>query len=452
MPTSMGQTGGYPGLGILTGWIAQYLVRNAPEDAWRAQAEAIASYPTHLRDPDSLAPVDILDDYPGLNLYSSSEGTPFIPKGPAPTRTDQGHLPSVSYVPFLLTGDPYYLEEMQFTTNYQQASLPSDSRAMVMGRYLAWPLRAIAECVAATPDTVPSWLLPRSYWVRWLDTFRGHVEARASNSSDPYCYVFHTILESGQTTELDPSKSGDHVWQQGMLDLVGAWIASWRDEWIEPAEWLIHSSIDRASATSGWVRTHCAPYHMRLQNASVLATAMTKTDEQLTVKYPQRFAPGMSVTIDSETMTLGDSDDQLCWHIASRPKPADHPVNRSVYGSKCLSWGEAADLNVYTYGWTDTADNDHMSPLTEDLTYASYQRAALAQALHAGLDVPGLQEAYTWLDSEMRRLVVEKKLPVGDNWSIVPVVTSRRPHRRRSERPSWQRMREILEAIGIGED
>ena len=452
MPGNMGQTGGYPGLGIVTGWQAQYLVRNAPETAWRAQAEAINSYPTIVRDPDSFAPCpgDIVNDWPGANMYSSSEGTPFSSKGPSPLRTDQGHLPSAAYIPFLLTGDPYLLEAMQFVTNYQQLSLPSDSRCMIMGRYLAWPMRAIAECVAATPANVPAWLLPKSYWELWLDTFRGHVEARAANQSDPYCYVFHTVLESGQTTELDPSKSGDHVWQQGMLDLVCSWIASWREEWVEPAEWAIHSSVDRASATSGWCRSRPAPYHIRLQNASVLAVACNKTDEQLTVKYPQRFAPGMSVTIDSETMTLGDSDDGLTWDIASRPKPADHPVGRVVYGTKCLSWGEATDLNQFTYGWS-VEDNDHLAPATEDLTYASYQRAALAQALHAGLDVPGLQEAYTWLDSEMRRLVTEKKLPVGDNWAVVPAVTSRRPHRRRSERIAWSRMREILETISYSE-
>jgi hypothetical protein len=51
----------------------------------------------------------------------------------------------------------------------------------------------------------------------------------------------------------------------------------------------------------------------------------------------------------------------------------------------------------------------------------------------------------------MRRLVTEKKLPVGDNWAVVPAVTSRRPHRRRSERIAWSRMREILETIGYSE-
>jgi len=192
---------------------------------------------------------------------------------------------------------------------------------------------------------------------------------------------------------------------------------------------------------------------MRLQNASVLATAMSKSDVQLTVKYVQRFAPGMQVTIDSETMTLGASDDQLCWDIAARPKPTDHPVGRTVYGTKCLSWSEAADLNVLTYDWgDDVEDNDHLAPSCTDLTYQSYLRAALAQGLHAGLDVPELRESFDWIDSEMRRLVREKGLAVGDNWCVAPAPVRHRRYRHRSERPSWERMREILEALGVGED
>ena len=439
MPQNQGQTGGYPGLGILTGWLAQYLVRGAPENSWRAQAEAINSYPTSVRDPATYAPVDIVSDYPGMNMYSASEGSPFIPKGPSPTRTDQGHLPSTVYVPYLLTGDPYYLEAMQLTCNYQQLSLPSDSRVMVCGRYLAWPTRAVAELVAACPDTVPSWLLPKSYWVHWLDRMRGYIEDRMMNTSDPTYWLFHSIPDGGPSSDLDPSKSGDHVWQQCMLDLVAAWVASFRDEWLEPAEWCIHSCIDRASATSGWVRTHPSPYHMRLQHASVLNEAMTKTDAHFVLQYPQTgFRKGVSVKIDNETFILDGSVDGCTWTFEPRTAPADHPVKRPVYGPMCTSWPECSELNVTTYGWNDVADNDHLPAGTADLTYPSYQRAALAQAIHAGLNVPGLQDAFTWIDQEIRAFVASG-LPVGDNWCVAPAPASHRSRHRRSERTDPRR-------------
>lgn len=437
LPASQSQTGAYPGLGIVTGWQAQYLARNAPEDAWRAQAEATNSYNSFVRDPDTLAPLDIVNDYPDANMYSSSTGTPFINKGPCPNRTDTGHLPSTVYIPFLLTGDPYHLEAMQFTCNYQMLSQPGNgSRIMVCGRYLAWPTRAIAECVAATPDSAPSWLLPKSYFEHWLDTCRGFVEDRMANNSNPWHYVFHSIPDGGQSSDLDPPNTGDHVWQQNFLDLVASWLACWRDEWLEPAEWCVHSVVDRASATSGWCRARCSPYHMRYQNASVLAEAFGKQDCHFVLQYPQHFRPGMSVKIDSEVLVLQGSADGLTWTFEPRTAPADHAAKKPVYGDKCTSWQEAADLSILTYDWAeDVADNDHLAPSAEDLTYQGYQRAALAQALHAGLEVPGLRDAFAWLDGEMRANIATGDLPpISDNWAVVPAETRRRRRRRRTDR------------------
>lgn len=434
IPKEQGQTGGYPGLGIQTGWQTQFLVRGAPESSFRNQAEAAGTFQAHVRDTHTWAPIDIVDDYPTATMYSSNTGNPYIPRGPRENSTDNGHMPSTQYVPFMLTGDPYYLEGNQFWANQNMLSLPGNgSRFMVAGRYLAWPLRAIHECFMATPDTVPSWLLPKSYWQYWLDKCRGFIEARMANTSDPFMYVFHTVQEAGQNTDLDPVPSGDHVWQQNMLDLVGAWIASTRVEWKAPAEWLMRSSVARASATSGWCRARPSPYHLRMQNASVLREAMDTGSTVIKLQYPQHFTTGMRVKIDSEWFTLQcPTNGYLDWTFnLPRVNPAAHPVKRVVWGDKCQSWTEAAELNVLTYNWTDTGDNDHLSPNTTDLTYPSYQRAALAQGLHAGLDVPGLLEAYNFLDTEMRRFVSTKKLPVGDNWCTMPAVSvrsSRRVH------------------------
>lgn len=440
IPSDQGQTGGYPGLGIITGWQAQYLTRNAPETAFRNQAEAAGSFQAHCRDTIAHCPIDLVNDYPNATKYSDKDGSPYIPKGPRVNKTDQGHMPSLSYVPFILTGDPYYLESLQFWANENMLSLPAKSRFMVAGRYLAWPLRELAQAYRATPDTVPNWLLPRDYWRHWVDICRGFVEARAANASDPFMWLFHTVQEAGQDSDKDPSPSGDHVWQQGMLQLVAAWIASWDSTWVEPAEWLVKGAVDRASATSGWCRTHPSPYHLRMQHASVLAEPLSATAMQLTLLYEDRFAPGETVMMGhhinpSETIVLGITHDGIHWTIERRGSPAkDHPVKRELFGAKHTSWCHSRECNVLVYAWTDTGDNDHLSPGTTDLTYPSYQRSALAQALHAGLEVPGLQDAYEWIDAEVRRLHVENNLPIGENWTVVPHVTTMRRHHRRSDR------------------
>jgi len=457
IPADMGQTGGYPGLGVITGWQAQYLARGAPESSFRTHGEVSGSYQWHVRDPDTGAPLDIVDDYPNATLYSEKDGDPYIRKNNT-NRPDQGHLPSLAYVPWLLTGDPYFLEAMQFSANHMQLMLTPKSRMMVMGRYLAWPMRAIFEICASCPDVVPSWMLPRDYWEYWLGVCAGHIDARAANNSDPFCYFFHTIQEAGQDSEKDPTPSGDHVWQQAFLGQVVSWIACLRPDWLDRAEWLIRSEIDRASATSGWCRSRCSPYHMRMQACSVLAAEVSATATTLRLKYKDVFCPGETVVLGNgagnETMTLGEtSDGGLTWEIARRGNtPCAHPVSREVFGRKFTNWQEATESNVLVYGWTGTDNNDQLPDSTSDLTYPSYHRCALAQGLHAGLEVPGLQDAYAWLDQEVRRLAAApKNLPVGDNWAVMPAVNShRRRHHRRSERTDLQwhlELRAIIEAI-----
>lgn len=455
IPPDQGQTGGYPGLGIQTGWQTQYLRRGAPESSFRNQGEAAGSFQSHVRDTRTMAPIDIVTDYPGATMYSSSQGNPYFSKGKVVNKTDQGHMPSITYLPFLLTGDPYYLEGCQFWANHNMLTQPSNSRFMSAGRYLAWPLRAIYECVLATPTTVPSWLLPRSYWEHWLGVVRGIVENRMLNNSDPYYYVFHTIPDTGQASDKDPNKSGDHVWQQNMLDLVAAWVATTRDDWVDHAEWLMHNSVARASSLSGWCRSRPSPYHIRLQNASVLREAMTVDSTAIKLQYAQFFDTGHVVTIDGEPFTLQcQTPDGLDWTFAPRTTPKAHAVKAVVYGNKCLSWAEAAELNVFTYDWADTGDNDHMYAGTTDLTYHSYQRAALAQALHAGLDVPELQAAYTWLDEELRRFVTEKHLPIGDNWCVMPApsVVRRKRHRRSDQTAVTEFVQQLIDEVrGVDE-
>ena len=425
IPANQGQTGGYGGLGIMTSWQAQYLTRNAPEASFRNQAEAAGSFQAHVRDTNTHTPIDIRVQYPKATMYSASQGTPYIPRGPGVNRTDQGHMPSLSYIPYLLTGDPYYLESMQFWANHNMLTMPSGSRFMMAGRYIAWPGREIYSCVLATPANVPNWLLPRSYWQGWLDQLKASIQTRMNNQSDPYYYVFHSIPDTGQSNDLEPGGSGDHVWQQNMLQLVASWIATTDDSWTDQASWLIQNGIARASATSGWPRSRANPYHIRLQNAGTLREALAVGTNVIRLQYPQPgFKPGVSVRIDSESMVLSSATpDQLDWTV-SRPKPVAHSTKSWVYGPKTLSWKEAGELNVFTYGW-EAEDNSQLSPKTTDLTYHSYMRAALAQAITAGLQVPDLQLAYSWIDGEIRRLVTLKKLKVDENWCVAPIVSRR---------------------------
>jgi len=417
LPPDEGVTGDYPGIGIITGWQAQYLTRERAESLWRNHAEASGTMQWHVRDPKTGAPFSLVT-YANATMYAASEGSPYF-AGTKKNRPDSGHLPSLSYVPFLLTGDPYHLEELQFVANAMLLSATPKYRLSDNGRYCAWPLRAIGQTVVAMPDSVPSWMLPRSYFEGWLTKFRDYLHVRVANTTDPWCYVFHAMPDYGQATLRDPGKSGDHVWQHAMISLVVGWLVSaGRSEWRPIAEWSIRSEVDRASATSGYMRSHPSPYHIRMRNASVLASAMSASDKSLVLQYPDTFAPGETVTIDAETLTLGTSGDGLTWSIAARPTPSAHAVNNAVYGRKFTSWTELMASNRLTNPskWV-APSGDTLAEPVNDLTYPGYHRAALAQAMRAGLSVPGLAESFAWLDAQVRANT--RAHPIRENWSVV---------------------------------
>ena len=54
--------------------------------------------------------------------------------GQSPLIPDNAHQPSLAYVPYLLTGDRFYAEEMAFWANYSDAAhLQRQRRALVAG-------------------------------------------------------------------------------------------------------------------------------------------------------------------------------------------------------------------------------------------------------------------------------------------------------------------------------
>src|SRR5262249_6418740 len=143
----------------------------------------------------------------------------------------------LTYLPFLLTGDPYYLEETQFVASYFLFRSPPKYRISLSGRYLAWPLRSCGQALIATPEVVPSWLKPRIYFRRMLDQYRTAIEGRMAQSSDPWVSVFRVLPDFGQDEPFIPAGAGDHVWQDAFISLVMAWlVAVGREEWRAAAE------------------------------------------------------------------------------------------------------------------------------------------------------------------------------------------------------------------------
>ncbi|SHH41991.1 hypothetical protein [Massilia sp. CF038] len=173
MPT----TGGRPDLGLLPAWGAAYLLSM---DA-RARlvtlgtADLAGSWSSHYRDKATGRPVT-LADYPYMTILGQRSDTlnPATKKLEAfppcatpdgcktPNTHDASHQPAFAYLPYLLTGDYYYLEELQFWAMWNafmnNPSYRQHAKGLLQGEQVrgqAWSLRTLAEAAYITPDADP---------------------------------------------------------------------------------------------------------------------------------------------------------------------------------------------------------------------------------------------------------------------------------------------------------
>lgn len=171
----MPATGGRPDIGLLPGWAVTYLL-TMDKDVERATfgtADLAGSWSMHYRDKNTDRPVSLVD-YPYMTILGSVSDTlnPVTKKSesfPAcggicttPNIADSAHEPAFSYLPYLLTGDYYHLEELQFWTmwnlfqsnpGYRSYGKGLFNRTQLRGQ--AWILRSLAQTTYITPDKDP---------------------------------------------------------------------------------------------------------------------------------------------------------------------------------------------------------------------------------------------------------------------------------------------------------
>lgn len=273
LQTAVGAAGGRNEIGPITEYQADYIITgsSAALAALRAQAEAAASMPMHVRDERTHAPVDFFQ-YPSLDWYMRPFGQPWV-KGSESIRDangqytcewslDAAHDPALNYVPFLLTGDPYHLEELQFQGNrilgfgsYHrnetklQIVYPGETRSF------AWSMRTMFQLAAVTPEVTPRWLKPRQYWKRIVD-------------DNLVWFSKHYVRNPSPATS---------VFAAGpILDAVAAWMEDWVafcigwgvmmgfEEWREAFRWKMRSTLARTDGRSGWPRQWCTPYYFSI--------------------------------------------------------------------------------------------------------------------------------------------------------------------------------------------
>jgi hypothetical protein len=257
---AMGTTGERSEIGLITQAVAEWLCTGTTTAYanMMAQAEAHSSVPVHFRD-DTMSPVSIAR-YPYASTYQRQVGGPWFGVYWGTISPNTTHYPALCYIPFLVTGDPYYLEELQFAVAFHLTSAADPQyRGYDKGiqngevRGVAWGLRDISQVERISPAATPSWLLPKSYFTTILANNLASFISLTSQSPDAFtrnCHFFASWYHS-------PAP-----WQSDFLAIVCAWMANaGHADWAPSADWTAQEAIDRSSGLSGNPRSQCIIYY-----------------------------------------------------------------------------------------------------------------------------------------------------------------------------------------------
>jgi len=175
---AMPMAGGRPDIGPLPQWAAMYLLSmdRRAKNVTLGTGDLAGSWPIHYRDKRTDRPVSIID-YPYMTLLgragdavnpATGKSEMFPACGgdcsttPFNYNPDGSHQPSFAYLPYVVTGDYYYLEELQFWANWNMVQANPYYRDFSKGlshwnqvRGQAWTLRTLGQVAYITPDSDP---------------------------------------------------------------------------------------------------------------------------------------------------------------------------------------------------------------------------------------------------------------------------------------------------------
>jgi hypothetical protein len=260
--------GGRAEIGPYPFWVAQYIVHKHPSqlEVMLRHGEYAGSWPLSVTRADGSLPKlgDNVSQQYWLDGRGGSGGVngPAVPRDftgglrgypPDPNRPDNQHLPALCYVPYLITGDRFFIDQLEYVANWAMLfSYPGDSKGLNGtlsfdrqrvgvghglltvngGRGFAWPLRELADVAAYLPDADPD----KPYFVaRLTDNLKWFDYYQANRLPHPLNFL---------------------LWDRGNGNLgPGYWfdMSLWQQAYLA---WAIDHAIDQGFSTSGavWFR------------------------------------------------------------------------------------------------------------------------------------------------------------------------------------------------------
>lgn len=274
-------TGARRDIGPLPRWTARYLlsIDKRAKTSTIGNGNQGGTFDIHYRDKKTDLPVTI-DDYPYMSIKSSNTFDPArgVDDGfPAcsgscskPYTVDSAHQPSLAYVPYLVTGDHYLMEELQFWANYNIVQANPDSRNKKKGlvkweqvRGQAWSLRTLGHTAYITPDNHPL----KNYFVEKVQFNLDYYNNKYSFNSGAPALGFITdggaIKNEGGQGKLSP-------WNDDAFTMVIGFIADMGfADAIPLRDWKSKFVYGRFSEHPVFCKYHAAEYRYVVQGSYI---------------------------------------------------------------------------------------------------------------------------------------------------------------------------------------
>jgi hypothetical protein len=392
----MGMTGARGDIGPLPNWSVNYLLSmdKRAKDLMLANADGSGSWSMHLRDENTNYPLRTDNDaYRNLTLHpnAANSGPMPVPRCAdahacdTPYAEDIAHEPSLAYLPYLVTGDMYYLEEMQFWAVLNPLGTAPSNHGYGQGllRWLqirgqAWALRTLGEVAYITPDSDSM----KAYFTKQLDNNLNFYSQTYVTGNPNKLGIYDGSGEgAAEATNTSPWQDDYFTWAFGYLSDLGFTKA-------QPIlQWKAKFAVGRMT-DPGYCWVMGAPY-------------------------------SMAATRDSNGKVFNSLDELYRATYAGDSVPDDLGTFRSAPGKgkfidlPCGSQAQADYLNVINgnWGW----ELGRMNGLSnQNLGTAANIQPALAVAASYGL--PNAARAWTVFQSRTSK----PNFSVNPQWDIIP--------------------------------
>jgi hypothetical protein len=235
MTAYMGTTGGRGDIGSLPSWSVQWLLTmdKRARDVMMATADGSGSWSIHLRDETTDYPVRT-DNTKNSTISThgniSTTGPLAVPRCATtdcstPYAHDTAHQPSLAYLPYVVTGDYYYLEELQFWAAHNPLETAPVYNGYGQGllrwqqvRGQAWSLRTLGQTAYITPDTHPL----KAYFTTQMDNNLNYYNQSFVVANPNNLGVYDGSGELAfQITSTSPWEDDFLTWSFGYLNDLG---------------------------------------------------------------------------------------------------------------------------------------------------------------------------------------------------------------------------------------